>query len=66
MAFYSSTGVRRPWFRHLIYAPKYTYAPDVLPGLAAALEQNSERMFAEQAGRLATTLRHAAGVLAPR
>ena len=56
----------RPWYRHLIYAPKYTYAPEVLPGLAAALEQRSEPTFAEQAGRLATTLRHAAGVLAPR
>jgi N-acetylated-alpha-linked acidic dipeptidase len=56
----------RPWYRHLIYAPKYTYAPEILPGLAAALDQSSERTFTEQADRLATTLRRAAGVLAPR
>ena len=24
----------RPWYRHLIYAPKPTYAPEVLPGVA--------------------------------
>jgi len=28
----------RPWYRHLIYAPKPTYAPEVLPGLAEAID----------------------------
>ena len=35
----------RPWYRHLIYAPKYTYAPEVLPGVAEAVDarQRSRR-----------------------
>jgi len=28
----------RPWFKHLIYAPKFTYAPEVLPGVTEAVE----------------------------
>ena len=27
----------RPWYRHSIYAPKFTYAPEVLPGVAEAV-----------------------------
>ena len=27
----------RPWYRHLIYAPRPTYAPELLPGVAEAL-----------------------------
>ena len=27
----------RPWYRHQIYAPQYTYAPEVLPGLTEAV-----------------------------
>jgi N-acetylated-alpha-linked acidic dipeptidase len=29
---------QRPWFKHLIYAPRFTYAPEVLPGVTEALE----------------------------
>jgi len=28
----------RPWFKHLIYAPRFTYAPEVLPGITEAVE----------------------------
>jgi N-acetylated-alpha-linked acidic dipeptidase len=28
----------RPWYRHQIYAPKYTYAPDLLPALNEAID----------------------------
>lgn len=28
----------RPWYRHQIYAPKFTYAPDLLPALGEAIE----------------------------
>ena len=28
----------RPWYRHLIYAPKFTYAPEVLPAVAEAVD----------------------------
>ena len=27
----------RPWYRHLVYAPKFTYAPELLPGVTEAL-----------------------------
>ena len=29
----------RPWFKHVLYAPKYTYAAMVLPGVMEAAEQ---------------------------
>jgi hypothetical protein len=28
----------RPWYRHLVYAPRFTYAPELLPGIAEAME----------------------------
>lgn len=30
---------QRPWYKHLIYACKYTYAPEVLPGITEAVEK---------------------------
>lgn len=37
--FGSTEGIpKRPWFKHLIYAPKFTYAPEVLPGITEAVE----------------------------
>jgi N-acetylated-alpha-linked acidic dipeptidase len=53
----------RPWYRHLLYAPKFTYAPEVLPGLAEALEAGDEARFAAQAARLAAALARAAARL---
>ena len=30
------------WYRHQIYAPKFTYAPELLPALAEAVEATDE------------------------
>jgi len=53
----------RPWYRHQIYAPKYTYAPEVLPGLAEAVDAGDAARVAEQEARLAAALDRAAAAL---
>jgi N-acetylated-alpha-linked acidic dipeptidase len=53
----------RPWYRHQIFAPKYTYAPEVLPGLAEAVSARDADAAKVQATRIASTLRRAASVL---
>ena len=53
----------RPWFRHLIYAPKFTYAPEVLPGVAEAVDAGDSARARAQAARLAAALRRAAAAL---
>jgi N-acetylated-alpha-linked acidic dipeptidase len=52
----------RPWYRHLVYAPQFTYEPLVLPGLAGALARN-DGTFDREARRLAAALRRAAAAL---
>jgi N-acetylated-alpha-linked acidic dipeptidase len=54
----------RPWYRHLIYAPKFTYAPEVLPGVAEAVDAGDVARARAQADRLAAALRRAAAALA--
>ncbi len=67
-AFLDPAGMpNRPWYRHVIYAPKATYAPEVLPGVTEALEaadRNRTRLDAEVA-RLAAALNRAAAILSP-
>jgi N-acetylated-alpha-linked acidic dipeptidase len=53
----------RPWYRHLIYAPKPTYAPEPLPGVSEALESSDPDRIADQVARLVTALDRAATVL---
>src|SRR5947207_15374005 len=53
----------RPWYRHLIYAPKATYAPEVLPGVAEAIEAGNRARLTEQAARLTAALNRATAVL---
>jgi N-acetylated-alpha-linked acidic dipeptidase len=53
----------RPWYRHLIYAPKFTYAPEVLPGVAEAVDAGDHSRAGVQADRLAGALRRAAELL---
>lgn len=53
----------RPWYRHQIYAPKYTYAPEVLPGLAEAIRARDSVRLAHQEQRLAAALDRAANAL---
>jgi N-acetylated-alpha-linked acidic dipeptidase len=53
----------RPWYRHLIYAPAPTYAPELLPGVAEAIASHDRRRIADQVSRLAEALDRAASVL---
>ena len=64
-AFLSEDGIPgRPWYRHLVYAPKYTYAPEIFPGVAEALDAGDSKRGAAEASRLASAVRRAAAVLA--
>jgi N-acetylated-alpha-linked acidic dipeptidase len=56
----------RPWYRHLIYAPKFTYAPEVLPALAESVDGGDARRTRLEAQRLAAALRRAAAALDSR
>jgi N-acetylated-alpha-linked acidic dipeptidase len=63
-AFLAADGIpARPWYRHLIYAPKFTYAAELLPGVSEAVEAEAWPRAAEQARALAGAIRRAAGVL---
>jgi N-acetylated-alpha-linked acidic dipeptidase len=53
----------RPWYRHLIYAPRPTYAPEVLPGVAEAAAAGDRGRLADQVRRLTAALDRAAEVL---
>ncbi|HEY6893093.1 MAG TPA: M28 family metallopeptidase, partial [Rhodanobacteraceae bacterium] len=66
-AFIDPDGIPgRPWYRHLIYAPKATYAAEVLPGVTEALEQGDRTRLADQIRRLATALDRATAALGAR
>jgi N-acetylated-alpha-linked acidic dipeptidase len=53
----------RPWYRHLVYAPKFTYAPEVLPGPAEAVAAGDEARLVRECRRLAAAIDRAAAVL---
>ena len=38
----------RPWFKHILYAARYTYAHLELPGLTEAVEKGDWKIAAEQ------------------
>jgi N-acetylated-alpha-linked acidic dipeptidase len=42
----------RPWYRHVVYAPKFTYAPEVLPGVAEAINASDRQQIVAQLGKL--------------
>jgi N-acetylated-alpha-linked acidic dipeptidase len=66
-AFLDPAGLpQRPWYRHLIYAPKATYAPQVLPGVAEALDAGDRALVAREVERLVAALDRAANALTPR
>jgi N-acetylated-alpha-linked acidic dipeptidase len=52
----------RPWYRHLIYAPQPTYAPEVLPGVAETLAAGPSKLD-EQVRRLVAALDRATAIL---
>ncbi len=56
----------RPWYRHQIYAPRYTYAPEVLPGVTEAVDARDAPAVTAQALRVSAALRRAAAVLRER
>jgi N-acetylated-alpha-linked acidic dipeptidase len=53
----------RPWFKHLVYAPKFTYAPEVLPGIAEALDAGDAPRARQQVTRFAAAVERAAAAL---
>jgi len=65
-ALLSDTGLpRRPWYKHLIYAPgEYTgYAAVTIPGVNEAIDSKDLARAAEQLGELASALSRAAATL---
>ena len=63
-AFVDRAGLRgRPWFRHLVFAPRFSYAPEALPGIAEAIETHRRDRVQGEAARLAMAIRRAADVL---
>lgn len=53
----------RPWYKHLIYACKYNYDPEVLPGVTAAVERKNWNLTREQLGLLTGAIEKATLVL---
>ncbi|HEV8703251.1 MAG TPA: M28 family metallopeptidase [Candidatus Polarisedimenticolia bacterium] len=54
----SAAGIpKRPWFRHLIYAPLPTYQAETLPGLREAIGDGDAPRAAAQARTLAAAVR---------
>ncbi len=63
-AFIAPDGlVGRPWYRHLVYAPQPTYAPELLPGIAEAIDAHDPARVGREAARLAAALDRAAAIL---
>jgi N-acetylated-alpha-linked acidic dipeptidase len=56
----------RPWYRHLVFAPKYTYAPEVLPGVSEAVRQGDRANVKAASDRLARALHRSADALRKR
>ena len=57
--------VGRPWFKHLIYAPRPTYKQLVLPALTEAIEARDPARAKLEVERLIRALKRAASALEP-
>ena len=53
----------RPWFKHILYAARYTYAHLELPGLTEAIERSDWKVATEQARILEQALAKNAALL---
>jgi N-acetylated-alpha-linked acidic dipeptidase len=53
----------RPWFKHILYAARYTYAHLELPGLTEAIERSDWKAAAEQGKILEAALEKNAALL---
>jgi N-acetylated-alpha-linked acidic dipeptidase len=63
-AFIDSAGIPgRPWYRHQLFAPKFTYAAEVLPALAEAGDTGDAARLADAQAQIARALRRAVAVL---
>ena len=63
-AFVSAEGIPgRPWYRHLVYAPKFTYAPEIFPGVSEALDAGDAARAVAEAQRLSAAIGRAAALL---
>ena len=63
-AFLDPAGIPgRPWYRHLLFAPKPTYEPEVLPGVTEALTVGDRSRLDEQVAHLTRALDRAASAL---
>jgi N-acetylated-alpha-linked acidic dipeptidase len=63
-AFLDPDGIPgRAWYRHQIYAPRFTYAPEVLPAIAEALDAGDAARAAAQITRVAAAIDRAASTL---
>jgi N-acetylated-alpha-linked acidic dipeptidase len=56
----------RPWYRHQIYAPKPTYAPELLPAVAEAIDDGDPALVTGAVARVAAALERAGGALEGR
>jgi N-acetylated-alpha-linked acidic dipeptidase len=63
-AFLDVTGLPgRPWYRHLLFAPKPTYASEVLPGVTETIGGPDQKAFVIQVTHLVSAIDRAAAVL---
>jgi N-acetylated-alpha-linked acidic dipeptidase len=66
-AFIDPAGIpNRPWYRHQLFAPKFTYAAEVLPAVTEAAESGDPARLAEAQRQLGRALGRAAAALGPR
>jgi N-acetylated-alpha-linked acidic dipeptidase len=57
--------VGRPWFKHLIYAPRPTYKASVLPALTEAIEARDQARVKSEVERLTRALQRASSAIEP-
>ena len=55
----------RPWYRHQIYAPKYTYAPELLPAVSEAVDRGDAAGVRRAVSQLVAALDRVSERLAP-
>ena len=63
-AFVDSDGLPgRPWYRHAIFAPEYSYAPEILPAVTEAIRTGDPGQVGTALDRLTLAIRRAADAL---
>jgi N-acetylated-alpha-linked acidic dipeptidase len=66
-AFIDPEGIPgRPWYRHQVFAPKFTYEPQILPALFEAVDRGDTTAVRAAQAQIAAAIDRAAAVLAPR